>query len=101
MWMRYAAFATPALLATVLAGALVPGTGARSQPAAAQETPTPPCENGTVGSSPADNPGLVRDCALLLAPPGEPELGTGPAWWHVLALARGVAEPSARQLRTV
>ena len=26
-----------------------------------------PCENGTVVSNPADNPGLVSDCAILLA----------------------------------
>ena len=31
------------------------------------QTPTPPCENGTAVPSPATNPGLVADCAILLA----------------------------------
>ena len=32
------------------------------------QTPTtPPCENGTAVPSPADNPGLVADCSILLA----------------------------------
>ena len=39
-------------------------TGGRS--ASAQDT-TPPCENGTTVPNPADNPGLVSDCTILLA----------------------------------
>ena len=83
MWMRYAAFATPVLLIAALTAAIVLTSDAGPQftsaavtespvvasppPADPQATPAAPCENGTVVPSPADNPGLVGDCALLLA----------------------------------
>ena len=86
MWMRYAGLAAPIVLVVALTAAIVltsdagpqPTTaatvarqaggdlGASPPPAAPQTTPAPPCENGTVVPSPADNPGLVADCALLL-----------------------------------
>ncbi len=83
MWMRYATFAAPVLLVAALAAAIVLASAAGPQPASAavmgsrvanpalpadpQATPTQPCENGTAVASPAANPGLVADCALLLA----------------------------------
>ena len=86
MWMRYAAFAAPVLLVAALAVAIVLTVGAGPHAAAAatvarqaggdlaeapppepQATPVGRCKNGTVVASPADNPGLVADCALLLA----------------------------------
>ena len=88
MWMRYAGFAAPIVLVGAVAVAIVLTSDAGPQPTTAASvarqaggdlaeapppapqataTPTPPCENGTVVASPAANPGLVRDCALLLA----------------------------------
>ncbi len=47
------------------AAAMSASTGSPS--AAPRTTPAPPCENGTIVPSPADNPELVADCAVLLA----------------------------------
>ena len=82
MWLRLAAFSAPVLLVAAVAAAIIltsdtgprPTTAATvaSQPGA--DAPAPdrqaapaPCENRTVVPNPASNPGLVADCALLLA----------------------------------
>ena len=54
---------------TPIAIASVPDPPAETSQAPPRiQTPTNPlCENGTAVSSPADNPGLVADCSVLLA----------------------------------
>ena len=103
MWMRYAAFAAPILLVGAITVAIVLTSDAGPQltsaavtesravaspPAAPpQATPTPPCENGTVVPSPADNDGLAADCALLLGAK-DPLRGTATLNWSAsLAIA--------------
>ena len=85
VWLRLAAFAAPVLLVAAVAAAIVLTSDAGPQPTTAAtvarqaggeagnlQSPDPqaapaPCENGTVVPNPASNPGLVADCALLLA----------------------------------
>ena len=62
-WKRIAASTVPLLLVAALVATILLTSGLGLQPASA----TQPCENGTVVPSPADNPGLADDCALLLA----------------------------------
>ena len=61
-WKRHATFAA-LLLVGALAATILLTSGLGSQSASATE----PCANGTVVPNPADNPGLVADCAVLLA----------------------------------
>ncbi len=61
-WKRYAA-ATALVLIAALVATILLIMGLGPQPTSATE----PCANGTVVPNPADNPGLVDDCALLLA----------------------------------
>ena len=51
------------LLVAALVATILLASGLGPQPASA----APPCENGTVVPNPADHPGLVADCAVLLA----------------------------------
>ena len=46
----------------------------------APPSPPPPCENGTAVTRPADNPGLVTDCVILLAVK-DPLRGDAPLNW--------------------
>ncbi len=62
-WKRYAASTALLLMIAALVATILLTSGLGPQPASATE----PCANGTVVPSPADNPGLVADCALLLA----------------------------------
>ncbi len=61
-WKRFAP-ATALVLIAALVATILLIMGLGPQPTSATE----PCANGTVVPSPADNPGLVADCAALLA----------------------------------
>ena len=62
-WKRFAASTVLLLLVAALVATILLASGLGPQPASA----APPCENGTVVPNPADHPGLVADCAVLLA----------------------------------
>ena len=62
-WKRFAASTALLLLVAALVATILLASGLGPQPASA----APPCENGTVVPNHADHPGLVADCAVLLA----------------------------------
>ena len=62
-WKRIAASTVLLLLVAALVATILLASGLGPQPASA----APPCENGTVVPNHADHPGLVADCAVLLA----------------------------------
>ena len=62
-WKRFAASTVLLLLVAALVATILLASGLGPQPASA----APPCENGTVVPNHADHPGLVADCAVLLA----------------------------------
>ena len=78
-WKRYAAATVPLLLVAALATTILLTSATGPQPTSAAQQSSDdalgdasapsaqPCENGTVVPQPADNPGLVADCAVLLA----------------------------------